>query len=77
MNCTRPSRCVYDRSLLVEWRGAESAEEASNDSSRRPLILDINASRASLSEGVAAQLGSGRANGRYKAKLGAEDAARV
>ncbi len=48
---------VSDRSLLVEWRGAESAEEASERLvEEASLILDINASRASLSEGVAAQL---------------------
>ena len=48
---------VSDRSLLVEWRGAESAEEASERLvEEASLILDINASRASLAEGVAAQL---------------------
>ena len=41
----------------MEWRGAESAEEASERLvEEASLILDINASRASLSEGVAAQL---------------------
>ena len=41
----------------MEWRGDESAEEASERLvEEASLILEINASRASLAEGVAAQL---------------------
>ena len=41
----------------MEWRGDESAEEASERLvEEASLILDINASRVSLAEGVAAQL---------------------
>ena len=54
----------------MEWRGAESAEEASERLvEEASLILDINASRASLAEGVAAQLRVRAGQRSYKAKL--------
>ena len=46
---------------MVEWRGAESAEEASERLvEEASLILDINASRASLAEGAGAVTGASR-----------------
>ena len=71
---------VSDRSLLVEWRGAESAEEASERLvEEASLILDINASRASLAEGVAGATAGprGAAIPTKRSFWCAEDAARL